>query len=213
MHRHTKPAPLVVAGLLVTASVAVGCDRESDVGSEENANDAAVVEENIEQDAAESVEDAEKAGEEDKGTAKVTMGDSVWTAERCKARPRASGMKIMCSHTTMKDGKIDRQSLDLMLDGYEGAGEYTSKGMSSRFVGVGMDVDKVKAAEGDDEKSEKVIKDTISGGKVVMMHEAKIKVTKVTDAAIDGTFSWSPSMGYNGPEMKDGTFHAIIDKD
>lgn len=194
-------------------------DDGDEASGEKDAEAAAKnVAEKIEADAKEAAQDIEdaKAGkdddeEEDKGSATLKIGEADWTAERATARLRDGRLRISASQTDMKDGKVSRQELQLSIKDYGGPGSYTVM-TPSMFVGVGLDVDKAKKAEGDDAKAQKVATDALMGAESMLLMNAKVEITEATDEHIDGTVKYEPASYSKDPPLE-GKFHAIIDKD
>ncbi|MCH9684320.1 MAG: hypothetical protein K0V04_22995 [Deltaproteobacteria bacterium] len=207
---------------IITALILLGCD-ESPSDSGAKAKTAATPAEDAktspseaqpgEADAkTETKSSARSRARKPKGSASVDLDGTTWTAQRMTARVRDDKLKLSASITDREGSKMTRQQLTLTLHGYQGVGSYTTKMLDSSFSGVGIDTDEIKAAEGDDAKTNAATLGALRGGKVTLLPNAKVEITAVSDEFIDGTFTWSPNGGMQGPTMTDGTFHAAVRK-
>lgn len=184
-----------------------GCDSaESGGADKEEAADEA------KEQAAEEAKGSKAKGDEDRGSATVTIGGAKWAAESCRARPRKGALKISCSKVDMKDGKVDRQAIDLVLPDYDGPGDYKA-GRMSTFTGVGFDSKKATDEENPDQAAKEAITDGITGATVVMLDGTEVNVTKVDGGFIDGTFSKPADDVMKKPAFEDGTFHARLQEE
>ena len=107
---------------------------------------------------------------------------------------------------------MSRQQITLVIDEFNGPGDYKTDVRSSNFVGVGLDTEKAKEAKDSDAKQTKVITDSIKKSNVILLSYAKVKVTAATYDAIDGTFEWTAPPHSKDPSLTDGKFHAVIRK-
>ncbi|MBZ5713806.1 hypothetical protein [Nannocystis pusilla] len=147
----------------------------------------------------------------DRGDATVTMDGKPWTADRCSARIKAvdggEKLAVSCSRMVTSDGSVSGDQLTLVVEDYKGAGTYTTTG-SSHFATVGVDTAAAGAAQDGDAKNE-VVADSIRGARHVSLAGAQVVVGAVSDAAVDGSFAWTPEAGKEGPTLADGKFHAV----
>lgn len=148
-------------------------------------------------------------GKEDRGEGSMTLGGEPWEAERARFRIRDGKLKISLSRSDYDGKTSSRQSLDLRIKDFEGPGAYQVDPMGSRFIGVGIDIDKAKAAGKDDDKVKKEAVKAISGAKHMMLSGAKVTISEATDDQIVGTFSWQPPAGLDKPALEDGKFRAV----
>lgn len=109
-----------------------------------------------------------------------------------------------------------RKSLTLNIDEFKGPGKYEITSMSSNLTGVKLDLSGVeKAAEKNDKAetdkaTQKAAIDSIGGASVTLLRGAKVEVTQVSDAFIDGTVTWSGHPGLRGTNKVTGEFHAKV---
>ena len=161
--------------------------------------------------AAGEAEDAADDGEKDRGTATVTIGDTEWTAESCKARPRKNdALKITCSTVNMEGGKVDRVALDILLPAFKGPGDYKAGNFGTTFSGVGFEAKKATEGKDEDQAAKDAIKAGMKGATIHMLGGMPVTVTKADASFIDGTFSFAAEASMKTPAFKNGTFHAVM---
>jgi len=151
----------------------------------------------------------ERAGK-DRGEAAMTLGSNQWQAESAKAKLAGGRLTISASNMDTTGGKVQSQRLDLNITDYKGPGDYKTGFSGSRFIGVGIDVDAVKAAQGDDQKATEAITSALSGSSHLMLSNANVTITAANDTEISGTFSWQPPPGLKQPAIQNGTFRALV---
>jgi hypothetical protein len=164
--------------------------------------------------------DAEKpaAGAKDRGEGSAKFGDVAWVGESASAKLKDGKLRLSISKMDMTDKGISRDAFTLVIDDYAGPGDYTTKGYSSNFTGVGFDTERAKAAvdaEGkvDDAKVTAQAIDTIQKAQVILMSGTEIHIESATDDEFVGTFSWKPNGGMaNKPPITDGKFRAVVRK-
>ena len=154
--------------------------------------------------------DTAKKPRKDRGDASMTVAGVAWTGEAAKATLKGSRLTIKANRTDMTEGAVTRQELHLVISDYKGPGDYETGIADSRFLGVGLDVATAKAAASDDAKTTKVAADSLSAAKHVLLSKAKVHIDSASEAEIVGTFSWTPSMGMQGPEITGGKFRALV---
>lgn len=147
-----------------------------------------------------------------RGSATVTMDGAPWAAERCTARIKADDggekLTLACSRSRSADGGVQSEELKLVVKGYKGPGDYKDVG-NSHFARVTVDTKAANAAP-DEDARDAVMVDSLAGSKVVLIQRATVTITAATEAAIDGTFAWTPEDGKEGPVLADGKFHAVV---
>jgi len=146
----------------------------------------------------------------DRGTATMTIGGSQWTAERAKAKHTGGKLTISASNMDMTDGKVKRQELQLAIADFKGAGDYKTGITGSRFIGVGFDVEAAKEADKSDEAATKEVTNAVTGAKHLMLSNAEVTITAVSDTEISGSFSWQPHASTKQPAITNGTFRALV---
>lgn len=143
---------------------------------------------------------ADKPAPTDRGDATVTMDGEPWTADRCSARVKAvdggEKLAVACSRMVTGDAAVSGDQLTLVVDDYKGPGAYTTSG-NSHYATVGYDTGTAKAEDG------------VRGSRQVSLAGAQVVVGAVSDAAIDGSFGWTPQAGQEGPTLTGGKFHAV----
>ena len=145
---------------------------------------------------------------EDRGNATVNIDGTKWTAERCSARPRNGTLKLSCSTTSMADGKVDRQALDITLSDYKGTGTY--KATQANFTGVGFDGKKAAAADDADKAAKDALVDATKSATVHLLSDVSVEVTKDDGLYVDGTFSAPAGDLMKTPAFEDGRFRAVV---
>lgn len=151
---------------------------------------------------------AENKPKKDRGTASVMIGDNLWEATSCRPKLRESGsLKLTCSRSNYSGGKARRQSIDVVLENYSGPGEYEANHFSF-FIGVGIDTDAMKKAEGDDSATQKEVMSAISGSSRIRMQGARFVIDSANDREITGTFSLPARAA--SPAMTQGEFRAVF---
>ncbi|MFO7566207.1 MAG: hypothetical protein R6X02_26410 [Enhygromyxa sp.] len=186
----------------------VGCDKGEK--AEEHGNKAAKADEREgDQGEASKAAAADDGKVEDEGKVVLTLGDEAvkWEAKRSSAEYEDNGsLWIRASVHKQDDESASRASLTLRIWKFEGPGEYVLRGANSNLTGVKVDLD-------DEGKATKeAVVSGISRGSVVVLQNAKVEVTSVTDDFIDGSFTWS-GVSFNGPNKVSGTFHSRVKKD
>ena len=189
-------------------ALSAGCDSKESGGAGKSSDGEASASEAKEQ-AADEAAGSKSERDEDRGSATVVIGGTKWAAEPCRAKPRKGAMKISCSKVDMKDGKVDREAIDLVLPDYDGPGDYKA-GRMSNFTGVGLDTKKATDEENPDQAAKGAITDGIKGATVVMLDGTEVKVTKVDGGFVDGTFSKPADEMMQTPAFEEGTFHARL---
>jgi hypothetical protein len=193
-----------------------GCDKKSP--ESDAAPDAAVVEE-AEDDAKEERK-SKKDDSADKGTAVLKLGDDgeEWKAKRASARIKEDGsLRIMASVYSQTDEQAARRAITLYVKDYKGKGQYVIKNMSSNLTAVKLNLGKLKAADKEKDATKAdaartdVAMDGLKGGSVMLLRDAKVEITEVTDDFIDGKIEWS-GIALNGANKLKGDFHAVIKK-
>lgn len=192
--------------MLACAVAATGCskkDGESSAGGEAQGE------------AAETASAADKSKskrqKKDRGEASMKLGETEWQAESARPRLKDGKLSISASQTDMSDGKIKRQELQLTIKDFKGPGEYTLQMTDAMFIGVGMDMDKAKAAAADgEEATKKAAADMLGGSEMLMMPGAVVTIESANDKEVTGTFSWTPPPhDKNKPTITDGKFRAV----
>lgn len=194
--------------LVLVTALLPGCDGNDAAEPEKKAKAAAGEAKAEATDEAKNAKDAKK--KEDRGNAKVTIGGTEWTATRCKARARGDQLKLSCSNTSMTDGKVDRQALDIRIPGYKGVGQY--KPTSANYTGVGFDGKKAAAEKDADTAAKNALADASKSATVHMLSDMTLEVTQADGGTIDGTFSAPANDLMKTPAFEDGTFHAVVDE-
>lgn len=150
----------------------------------------------------------------DYGHATVTIDGAAWAAERCTARVKTEDggekLKLACSRSSQIDGRVQTEEIKLVVKDFKGVGDYANID-NSHFTRVVVDTRAANAAA-DDSARDQVVTDSLAGAKVVTIIGATLSVTAASDAALDGTFAWTPAPGHEGPVLADGKFHAILRK-
>ncbi|PRQ06943.1 hypothetical protein [Enhygromyxa salina] len=197
--------------VLLALALVCGCDK----GDKATPTDQAKDDKNDKDDEGDESEESAKQ-DEDKGHAKLKLGERDWSTERASAQLQDTGhLRVRASRTEKVDGESRREALTLLIRDYKGPGSYTTDKVNSNFTGVGFDIEAAEkaAAEQDDDKSTALATDMIRKSTVVLLQDAKIEITKADGDFIDGTLEWSGIGGVNGPRSISGSFHAQIDKD
>ena len=196
--------------ILLATTLLPACDG-GDSAAAEKKTDAAAQDAKADGAAeAKDAKDAAKGKKEDRGNAKVTIGGTEWTATRCKARARGDKLKLSCSTTSMNDGKVDRQALDINILGYKGVGSY--KPTSASYTGVGFDGKKAAAEKDADQAAKNALADASKSATIHMLSDVTLEVTQADGTVVDGTFSAPANDLMKTPAFEDGTFHAILDE-
>ena len=213
-HGRRRRIPL----LLALATAPLGCDNE-DTKAEDAAPPAAATGSAGGDAAAEGpAEDDASANDEDKGTAVLQLGENEteWKAKRASARLKDNGsLRITASVYDQNDESAARRSLTLVIKDYKGVGEYTLNDMSSNLTAVKLDLEKVAAVDAAPDETaaqdaaQAAALDGMKGASVVLLQNAKVKITKAGEDFIDGSLSWS-GVALNGPGTLSGTFHARV---
>jgi hypothetical protein len=154
-----------------------------------------------------------KREKKDRGEAAMTIGGVKWQAERAKVDRKDDKLIIRSSHTDIDGKKVSRQELQLVVDGFSGPGDYTTRLGGSRFIGVGLDAGKVEGAGDGDEAAREVATEALAGAEHLMLSNAKVTIDQATDDQVTGTFSWEPPAGTGQPAITGGSFRALYDKD
>lgn len=154
---------------------------------------------------------AEKTARKDRGSASASIGGEPWAASRASARATGDQLHISASKTEMVDGKTQSEQLTLVLPGFDGPGDYVTGSLASTFVGVAIDTRRAKEAKSDAEVARKAM-GAIAGSRMLMLSNAKVAISSVTDETIEGTFEWTPPEGSGDPAITDGKFRALVRK-
>ncbi len=161
-------------------------------------------------------------GKKDRGSVTARIDGAEWLGE-CNARARGDAgdkLKLSCSKQTTTEGAVARESIDLTISDYRGVGDYTLPRMGGNFARVAVDTAAAKATLAPDEAGKEpteaqkagVVAKSISDGDVIFLDGAKVSITAVSDAAIEGSFSWAPASGKEGPKIEQATFRAVLKK-
>lgn len=158
-------------------------------------------------------EKKKKDDDEDKGNANLKLGDEEWGVDRCSAKIKDGKLRITASRMERVDGKMSREALTISVPDYKGTGDYTLNNANTNFTGVGLDTKGLEEAKGDEkaanEAATKAATKAISGGTVILMMGAKLKIESAGDDYIDGTIDWTGAT-MRGPGSVSGKFHARV---
>ncbi len=150
----------------------------------------------------------------DKGEARMSIGAAEWTASRASAYKKEGRLKILASSSKSVNGKRVRESLTLSIPDFDGPGTYEIRGMNSNFTSVGLNVDglddKGKSKADADAAAEKLLRDALSGSKVLLLRGARITIQSIDEKQVEGVFSWEDPTGRSS--LTNGVFRAIVKK-
>lgn len=156
--------------------------------------------------------------DKDRGEATAMLGETKFVAESARAKLKDGKLRLTFSRMDTIDGKMSRQAFSFSIKDYEGPAEYEITDMSSNYSGVGLDIDKVKEAEGkdgeaDDTKIKEEVVDAISKSQIILLRGAKVTIESDDGDVYKGTFSWKPQGGMSRkPPVTDGKFRATVRK-
>lgn len=209
-------------GLFLLLALGAACDEtgSADGKSEKSApapDEGEGVVEKVEAKAGEEAQAAAprargKDDDEDKGSASVTIGgERQWAATRARASDQSTTLRISASISKKVGTKSTREELNLFLQDYKGPGEYQLNPPSG-LIGVGLDLDKMQKAEGDDDKQQEAAVESLAKAETLIFMGAKATVTADDGESVDGTFEWKPPAVLKKPSFTEGTFHAVRKK-
>jgi hypothetical protein len=143
----------------------------------------------------------------------MTIEGMAWQASAARARLKERRLTIKASAMQRVGDVMQRDELHLALPDFDGPGEYTAAMSGSRFIRVGIDTAKAKAAEetGNDSEVAKEVMSSISGSKLTMLMGAKVNITAISATEVSGTFSWVSPADAN-KRIENGTFRAVLRK-
>lgn len=203
---------------LLALTLVAACDKD-DKDESAKAEDSAEDEGKAEDEAGKDDKDDEgskgDADEEDKGHAKMKLGEQPWNATRTSARIKDGKLRIYASRARTPEGERERGKLTLVIRDYEGPGSYKTDKVNSNFAGVNFDIEAAEKAaeEKDDAKTKELVENSLKTSTIILLQDAKVEITSADDDFIDGTLDWSGIGSVKGPREVSGSFHARIKKD
>ena len=144
----------------------------------------------------------------DRGDASVTIGDTLWEAKRASAKLKNGVLTITASRMDFVGKRATRQQVTLVIADYKGPGKYKVRSIGSVFLGVGLDTDKLEAANTDKKVEETAIK-AIKKSSIIPLMNATAEIASDDGKQLIGTFS-QPALGKRLPALEKGTFRALI---
>ena len=154
-----------------------------------------------------------RSSKKDRGEASMTMGGAAWQASSARVRRTDEVLTIRAAAMKKVGDVMQRDELHLAISDFDGPGDYTVAMSGSRFIRVGIDMAKTRAAtesKDEDAVTKEAVK-ALTGSNFTLLIGAKITITAVSDTEVSGTFSWA-SPADESKAIPGGSFRAVFRK-
>ena len=138
----------------------------------------------------------------------MTIGGTPWKAKSARAKLKNGVLTITASRMDFVGKRAKRQQMTLVIGEYKGPGQYQVRSVGSVFLGVGLDTEKLEAANTDKKIEETTIK-AIKKSSIIPLMNATAQISSDDGKQLVGTFS-QPALGKRYPALENGAFRALI---